>query len=656
MRRFLPALLLLCSPVLAQPPAKPDPLAPVLGPLPALGAQRGTAVDLTLTGSNLADPVGVWTSFPAKATLQSGKAPASLKVRLEIPKDAPLGFHFLRVATRRGMSNARLFCIDALPQVAEAPGNRERAKAQAVPVPCVVCGRADAEATAYYKIAAKAGQRISFEVLGRRLGSAFDPQLTLFDAKGHELPGGRSNDSPGLQTDPRLTLTFKQAGDYVVAIRDVSYRGGADFFYRLRIGDFPCATVPLPMGIKRGIKAKVGFAGPNVEGVAPVEVEAPMDAESVQVAPVGASGLPGWPVVLAVSDLDEQREKEPNDEPARANRVAVPGAVTGRLEKKDDLDHYAFAAKKGQRWIIEGHAADWLSPSDVVLTLKDAKGAQVMASNPAAAARLDFKPTTDGDYTLAVEHLHAWGGLDEGYRVTITPYRPDFSLSLAIDRFAVAPGGEASVPVFLQRAGYAGAVEVSVEGAKGISGKATIPAGPAKPANVPAVVLRLKAEEIPPGALSVRIVGKATIDGKPVTRAASTRALLATAMANLPVPPREQFTQVGIAVTVKPPFTLAAKPTAAVVPPGKPTILEVAVARVGDFKGEVALSLAAPIPPGITLAPAKIAAGAASAKATLNIAPKAKLGAVMVTVQGKAKHAGQDWAVKAAPVAITLKK
>src|SRR5690606_2704846 len=103
-------------------------------------------------------------------------------------------------------------------------------------------GRADAETTDYFKVKVKAGQRLSFEVLGRRLGSAFDPEITLFNDKGRELPGAYSNDAPGQQTDPRLSYTFKEAGEYVVGIRDVSYKGGPDFFYRLRIGDFPLAT------------------------------------------------------------------------------------------------------------------------------------------------------------------------------------------------------------------------------------------------------------------------------------------------------------------------------------------------------------------------------------------------------------------------------
>ncbi len=43
------------------------------------------------------------------------------------------------------------------------------------------------------------------------------------------------------------------------------------------------------------------------------------------VSPKGTNGLYGWPVLLTVSDLEETLEKEPNNEPAKANRVPVPG-------------------------------------------------------------------------------------------------------------------------------------------------------------------------------------------------------------------------------------------------------------------------------------------------------------------------------------------
>src|SRR5581483_1364666 len=114
---------------------------------------------------------------------KNGEDNAKLRVRLEVPADAPLGYHTLRLATTRGISNVRLFCIDDLPQIVEVDTNRNKATPQALPVPCVVAGRADAEASDYFKITVKAGERLSFDVLGRRLGSPIDPQITIYDAK-----------------------------------------------------------------------------------------------------------------------------------------------------------------------------------------------------------------------------------------------------------------------------------------------------------------------------------------------------------------------------------------------------------------------------------------------------------------------------------------
>src|SRR5207249_4750568 len=118
-RSSLPALfaiLILPVGLQAQQPAltPPNPQAPTLNmPMP-LGIQRGTAMELTLTGTNLAEPTGLWTSFPAHVTIptdnNNGKDNAKLQVHLEVPKDVPLGFHSIRLATTRGMSNFRLFC------------------------------------------------------------------------------------------------------------------------------------------------------------------------------------------------------------------------------------------------------------------------------------------------------------------------------------------------------------------------------------------------------------------------------------------------------------------------------------------------------------------------------------------------------------------
>lgn len=650
-----------------KPPAIPvNPQAPVLKPAAPLGMQRGTSLDLTLTGSNLAEPTGLWTSFPVKVTIptegNNGKDNGKLLVRLEVPKDAPLGFHALRLATRRGMSNLHMFCIDDLPQILENATNHAPNMAQPVSLPCVIAGRADAETTDYFKFHVTAGQRLSFEILGRRLGSQFDPQLQILDASGHELPGAFSNDAPGLQTDARLTYTFKTAGDYIVAVRDVSYRGGADFLYRLRIGDFPCATTTLPLAVKRGSKMAVRFAGPNVEGVAPVEVTAPTDPaiEFLSLAPRGTSGLHGWPVNVALSDTEEKLEQEPNNEAAKANRLAVPGAITARFEQKGDSDAFVFTLKKGERYLIDAQTHELGSPTEVYMTLRDAKGTQLQASDPMKGARLDFKPPADGDYTLFVEHLHLWGGPDEVYRISVAPFEPGFDLTVALDRFNIEQGGKLSIPILAPRRDFGGPIEISVLGArdttKGISGKLAIAAGKAPAANQPLGTLVVNVVEgVPVGPYAFQIQGKATINGKTVTRLASVRTPVSQGLANLPLPPKNMLASIGLAVTEKPPFALAAKLDAASYMPGKPATLTVTATRKPGFSAEIALS-AAGLPPGVTAMMKNIPANQNEIKLTVTLTPKAKVGKAAITLTGKAKHQGRDVIATAPPVTLTIKK
>jgi hypothetical protein len=625
--------------------------------------QRGTTLDLTLTGTNLAEPTGLWTSFPATVTIpadnNNGKDNAKLVVRLEVPKDAPMGFHAIALATTRGMSNYRIFCIDDLPEVAQGANNRSKDAAQAVTPPCVVAGRATAEANDYYKVTVKAGERLSFEVLGRRLGSAFDPQLTLIDPKtGRELPGGHSNDAPGLQTDPRLTYTFKEAGDYLLEIRDVSYRGGEDFVYRLRIGDFPCATTPLPLAVKRGSKVAVQFAGPTVDGVEPVDVTAPTDplVPSVSVTPKGANGLHGWPVSLLLSDLDEVIEQEPNDELAKANHMPVPGAVTGRFEKKDDVDYYVFALKKGQRYILETQTQELHSPTEVDMVLLDAKGAQLQASNLQGPARLDFTPQADGNYNLRMKHLLLWGGPAETYRVTITPYQPGFDLSVGIDRYGVGQGASFSIPLFVTRRDYTGPIEVSVVGDPKLSGHVTIAAGQPPMPNQPAGSLTITAAaDTPLGPRAFAIEAKATINDKEVTQLLNLRTLASQNLAGLPVPPRHMYERLGLAVKERPPFTLAFEFDQPVATPGKPVGLTVTAMRAPDFTEEIALT-AAGLPPNVKPALVNIPANQTEAKATLNLEPNAPVGQFMVTLIGKGKFKNQDVTINSIPVPLIIKK
>ncbi len=636
------------------PPLAPNPAAPVLkAPLP-LGMKRGSTLDLTLTGTNLAEPTGLLLSFPAKVTIptegNNGKDAAKLLVRLEVPADAPLGMHSLRLATHRGMSNLRLFCIDDLPQVQRAPNNRTRATAQELTLPCVVVGKIDAEASDWFKVKVQAGQHLSFDLLGRRLGSSVDPQLTLHDAQsGRELAGGHSNDAPGAQTDPRLSYTFKEAGEVLIEVRDVAYRGAEDYHYRLRVGDFPIVTTPIPLAAKRGSKVKVSFAGPDGDRTPPVEVQTPSDpaVTAVAVTPRGTNGLSGWPVSLALSDLDELVEQEPNNEPGKAQRLPLPGAVTGRFLTKGDQDHYVFSAKKGQRLIVEVQTSDLHSPTEVYLALKDSKGTQLQASSPLAAPRIDFTPQADGDYVVFLEHLHLWGGPAEVYRLTVTPYSPGFDLTVALDRFDVPQGGSVALPIQVVRRDYTGPIEVRAV-SKGLSGQLTIPMGQAAGSLTVAA-----APDLAIGPYNFTIQGQATIADKKVTSWASVRTPVSQSLANLPVPPRSLYQELALAVTDKAPFSLAVKVEGAGMP-GKPLPVTVTATRTPGFTAEIALT-ATGLPANVTAALKNIPAGQNESKGQLNLAAKAAAGSSSVTISGKAKHNNRDFTINTI-VPLMIKK
>jgi hypothetical protein len=660
------ALLLTADTTAQKQKPPPGPATPpnINMPFP-MGMQRGTTLELNLTGANLADPVVLATSIPgAKVTIpadnNNGKDNAKLKVHIEVPKEAPLGYHTLRLLTTRGISNLRLFCVDDLPQVLKDGKNTSKTTAQAVPVPCVVCGTMGTESSDYYKITtAQAGQRISFEVLGRRLGSAFDPQLAVIDPKTNREVAF-SNDAPGLQTDSRLTHTFKEAGEYLIEIRDVMHRGGGDFAYRLRIGDFPCATTPIPMAARRGSKTSVTFAGPTVENVPPVEVAVPADpaVDTVWVAPKGSNGLYGWPVALVVSDLDEVVEQEPNNEPAKANRVPVPGAVTGRFQEKNDIDHYALKLAKG-RYLIDAHTLELYSPTEIYMVLKDAKGADVAKtapSDPAKANRIDFTAPAEGEYILAVEHLHYWGGSAESYRITVTPYEPGFDVVLLSDK-ADAPQGSGAV-VGIQsviRRDYTGPIELTVVGPPGITGQTEFKAagGPPQPNVTQGILLVTAAPDLPLSVYPVKVQAKATINGKVVTSYASVRVPVTAALGGLPFPPRNLNTELVVGVTEKPPFTLAIKFEPPETVKGASAFAVVTATRAAGFDEEIALTPVG-LPAGVAPAIKPIAKGATESKIELKVPANVAIGQYPITFMGRGRHENKDYGATAPPVPLVV--
>jgi hypothetical protein len=637
-------------------PQPANPAAPQINVPNPIGARRGSTIEMTLTGKNLADPTGLSLSFAAHSQILPAKnaatAAGAVQIRLEIPTDAPLGMQTIRLATRRGISNVRFFCIDDLPEVAKQAGISKIDKAQTVSHPVVITGKGEKEVGDFYRFSAAAGERLAFEVIGRRLGSGFDPQLTLFDAKtGKELPGGHNNDAPGLQTDSRLIYTFKTAGDYTVEVRDTLWRGGDDFWYRLRIGDFPCATTPFPMAVRRGSQKTVGFAGPVAASSLSFEVVAPEDAflQALPLTPRSGAGIAGWPVFLGISDLEERVEQEPNNDLAHANRIPVPGAISARLLESNDVDCFTFAAKKGQRFHIEIQSLEWNSPTEVYMVVKDAKGIQLAAGNPQVGQVIDFTAPNEGDFTIVVEHLLSWNGPAETYHLVVTHHTPAFDVNLGNDGLEIAAGGIGAIPVTVVRHEFNGPINLDVLSPAGVHGHGAVPAG------ATAATLFVQASsDLPSGAYPLQVSGSAVIGGRVVRQPARIRAQIVAALAGLPYPPPSLLDTGAVAVTEKTPFDIQIKVDPGDFVRGKsiPVIIELA----GGKPAENDIKLASVgLPAKVTAAIPVLSKGKTSVKGTISAAGDAPPGEHEFSVIATGASKGREFQSIAKPALVFLK-
>ena len=199
--------------------------------------------------------------------------------------------------------------------------------------------------------------------------------------------------------------------------------------------------------MQRGNGASVGFAGPGMDAIPAAAVKVSSDPTRVVMyaAPRGKSGVSGWPVPVRLSDHPELVEQEPNDEPAKANKVPVPGGISARFGGPKDVDHFAFPGKKGQKLVVSAMTYEVNAPTEVLIRVLDAKGAEVGRSNPAqAGARVEFTPAADGEFVAACEHLLSVHGPNEVYHLSVVPAAPDFTLTLALDRYEAPAGGGTS--------------------------------------------------------------------------------------------------------------------------------------------------------------------------------------------------------------------
>lgn len=543
---------------------------PALTRLHPLGGRAGTVVEVEILGSRLETATTV--EFDSKALTWEQttlREPGRIKGLVAIGAHAPLGAHLLRVRTAQGPSSSLLFNVGQFPAFVEG-------EQRAIPtLPVEIYGRLDGPTDIdTYWFSVKAGERWVFDFHAMEHGSAVETRMSLLDRSGQKI--AHNDDRDHYDENPRIERTFETGGIY--GVRVDQYRGprgftfGKNNAYFLRISALQNVVSVTKMGAKRGTFARLTALGTGLvrvkrawltelrraeyerltyphtmpvrfapDPVTPARIDGKVLSATDKAAeltfPVPASAPPGlWKLWLAGPDgVTEGPRLEIGDTSEVVEGEALPGAfpfvINGLLAKPRERDTYRIQGKAGQPILATTLAAQLGAPFlDTVLTLRDASGRKLVENDDVVAgwggllgnpdSALFYTPKEDGPLTLEVRDRLNRGGELYPYWLKLEHKTPSFQLFTTPENPVAKKGAPALLKVHLVReAGFAGEVEVWVEGLPGLKGKFRAdqlfePNADGADMLIPEIEFHIPAPE-KPGHYPLRVLGKSA-DGRVV--------------------------------------------------------------------------------------------------------------------------------------------
>lgn len=548
-------------------PLKADP--PHVSYIFPAGGQRGTKVEFRVGGHNLHEGADfrmsgdgvkaverveqtetIWFEGPVieqPASQRKEDYPKDYSGSVQIAADAEPGPRNWRVSTSQGVTSRMKFVVGTLPEIVEAEIDGDPIPT-AVTLPVTINGRIfPREDVDVWVFAAKAGETISCEVMASRIGSPLDSRLEIRAPNGRVL--AQNVDAFGADSFVRFVAPVD--GNYECRIHDINFSGLQDFVYRLSLRKGASLDSVFPLGGRAGQTISASLIGAGLPEN-PVELVLPnTDRGYVHWNWVDSRGRVTRPVVLAVSDLNEAIEAEPNDTTeAESDLVnAQPGSVlNGRIGEPGDVDLWRIEAEADTTLQFEVFAGRLGTDLDSILKIVDGTGKQLAMNDDLKGgvtdSKLIWKVAKGGPWFLEIrDQLPSRGGDRFAYRIEVTePATSDFALVLPQDSLNVDRGGETKLKLNIERSGYTGEIELTVDGLPaGVTVEGTKVAS-----NKPNVQLTFKATETAKVHIGdIRITGKAIGDNAPqLTRTAFFR-----------VPFGEPAVdQLAVAVTVPTPF------------------------------------------------------------------------------------------------------
>ncbi len=409
---------------------------PTLNLVSPVGIARGTTVEMTMEGLNLARASAIYFSEPGvkgtvlrvkelpdlpdirlgsngtPSTVDLGPLPPrnQVTVEVEVSADAPVGPVAFRLLTPLGTSPEGRFLIE--PYYGET-GDREpddtSENAVETYLPAILTGTISKPGDVdYFKVEVKSPITLSFENGAAEIGSTLQPVVSIFGTEDNviaEYGAGGGND------ERLFAHRFDKPGTYYIRVADFEQSGRASHFYRIKVGTFPLATGAYPLGVERGKKRSIAFRGYHLSA-SDLEVNGKSTGEDEDLAVIRPAGAFNK-IALAIGDDVEVDAAGTNTSVESAQALSVPVTVNGRLGEPGKQQFYRFHAKKGEKVEIDVNARRLGSKLDSVLDVLDSKGKPVER----ATIRCTLESSTtlsDRDSATRGVRLLSWTGMEVG--------------------------------------------------------------------------------------------------------------------------------------------------------------------------------------------------------------------------------------------------
>ena len=380
---------------------------PTLNAVNPIGIARGTTVDMTVEGLNLARASAIYFSEPGVAgkilrvkelpdlsdirlgsngtpsTVDLGPLPPrnQVTVQVEVSPDAEIGAVRFRLQTPLGTSPEGRFLVE--PYYGESNDkepNDSPDTAVETFLPAILTGTISKPGDVdYFKIHAGAGQQVVFFDGAALIGSTLQPIVTIL---AEDQSVVKEFGTRGGTEAIRFSYRFEKAGTYYIRIADSQHSGKGSNFYRFIAGSFPLVSSAYPLGVQLGKSREIALTGYNVAATLGVKGQvSELSEDSILLRPDHSFN----PLRLALGNEPEVESAGANGSRATAQQVSVPVTINGRLDRATD-NYYRFHAREGEKLVMEVNARRLGSDLDSFVEVLDAKGAPIERATVRAIA------------------------------------------------------------------------------------------------------------------------------------------------------------------------------------------------------------------------------------------------------------------------------